>query len=165
MKVCALDLEMNQKYPLAIGLALDSKAGKLICIDQEGKTPDWYIRKYIVTDKKLWEGTTKCKDALEDLLELTKDYDVIYTWGKELRLLFKLGVAAYGCNNFPNEFIHMCNKLTNVQPLVENPAKLQVTYARYFEDADTIDWHNPLGDAIATLKIAILVKQSEKGID
>lgn len=32
MKVCALDLEMNQKYPLAIGLALGSKDGKLICI-------------------------------------------------------------------------------------------------------------------------------------
>ena len=105
MKVCALDLEMNQKYPLAIGLALDSKAGKLICIDQEGKTPDWYIRKYIVTDKKLWEGTTKCKDALEELLELTKDYDVIYTWGKELRLLFKLGVAVLMANGLSSSWV------------------------------------------------------------
>lgn len=71
MKVCALDLEMNQNYPLAIGLAIDLKGGKLICIDQEGRTPDWYIKKYIVKDKKLWEGTTSCKDALVELLNLT----------------------------------------------------------------------------------------------
>lgn len=165
MKVCALDLEMNSDYPLAIGLATSSRAGKLICIDQEGRACNWYVRKHIVTDPTVWEGSVKAIDALAELLEITKEYDCIYTWGKERKLLNKLGVAAYGHSNFPEEFLELSAKLVNAQSLFDEYHKLPVMYRMYIGSDEPLDWHNPLCDALVTLELAIMVKQSEKGVD
>lgn len=165
MKICALDLEMNSDFPLAIGLATSSRDGKLICIDQEGRACNWYVRKHIVTDPRVWEGNVKVHDALNELLELTKDYDIVYTWGKERKLLNKLGVAAYGDSNFPPEFLELSDKLVNAQTLFDEYHKLPIMYRMYLNEVEDIDWHNPLCDALVTLELAIMVEQSEKGID
>lgn len=152
MKMCALDMEMNRGYPLAVGLAFDSKAGKLITIDQEGREPDWYVRKHICTDPQIWEGTTHVKFAWAIMFNAVKDYDIIWSWGKEVGHLMKFAEAAKAD---VRQLQHLAIRVSNAQRLFENPVKLQDMYKR-FGSGRVLRWHNPLSDAIATLELGTL---------
>jgi hypothetical protein len=162
-RYCAIDLEMNGIFPLAIGVALSSKAGKLLVIDQQGREPEWFIRKYIVTDPALWAGTLSVATAMKELLALTAPYDVVYTWGKEAGHLNKLAAASGFTDNL--EFIRLVAKIVNAQSLFEQFSKLQDMYTRNGGSNPQLNWHNPLSDAIATLELATSPVFSEKRID
>lgn len=149
MKICALDMEMNRRYPLAVGLAFDSKAGKLITIDQQNREPDWYVRKHICTDPEIWEGTTHVKFAWATMFNAVKDFDIIFSWGKEVGHVMKFAEAA-GADI--RQLQHVAIKLNNAQRLFDNPVKLQDMYAE-FGSGRVLKWHNPLSDAIATLEL------------
>lgn len=162
-RCCAIDLEMNGTFPLAVGIALSSKGGKLIVIDQQGREPEWFVRKYVVTDPALWQGRTPVEHAMKELLALTEPYEVIYTWGKEIGHLTKLAVASGHADSV--KFIRLANKIVNAQSLFEQFSKLQDMYTRNGGTNQQLNWHNPLSDAIATLELATSPVFSEKRID
>lgn len=163
IRCCAIDLEMNGTFPLAIGIALSSKGGKLIIIDQQGRESEWFVKKHIVKDPVLWQGRTTVKHAMKGLLALTEPYDVVYTWGKEVGHLSKLAAASGFTNNI--EFISLLHKVVNAQSLFEQFSKLQDMYTSNGGTNQQLNWHNPLSDAIATLELATSPVFSEKRID
>lgn len=157
---CALDIEMNGNYPLAVALVKGFRVGdelvitesKLFTISQSGRPIDYYVRKYIVTDEALWKGTDTCKDAVLYLLEATEDVDTIFTWGREGKLLSKLITCAGMVEDIRcSRLLHL---ITNVQNKFKNPKKLQHMFDGRATELKC--WHNPLTDATSTLELALL---------
>lgn len=158
---CALDLEMNGTFPLAVALAKGYQDGDnlivtdslLFTISQKGKKINHYVKNHVVVQEELWQGTHTCKDAVIALLESTKDCDTIYSWGKETKLLASLIFHAGMEHDIRCK--RMIDKLVDSQKMFEKPTKLESMYMLLGRKRLN-SWHNPLTDALATLEIALL---------
>lgn len=158
---CAIDLEMNGNFPLAVALVKGYEDGGkltvtnsvLFTISQKRKKINHYVKTHVVVQEELWQGTHTCKDAVLSLLEITKDCEVIYSWGKESKLLYSLIFHAGMEHDIRCR--RMVDKLVDSQKMFEKPTKLESMYMLLGRKSLT-DWHNPLTDALATLEIALL---------
>lgn len=158
---CALDLEMNGTFPLAVALAKGYQDGDnivvtdslLFTISQKGKKINHYVKNHVVIQEELWQGKHTCKDAVLGLLEASKDCSVIYSWGKESKLLASLIFHAGMEHDIRCQ--RMISKLVDSQKMFERPTKLQSMY-ELLGRKKLINWHNPLTDALATLEISLL---------
>ena len=159
---CAIDLEMNGQFPLAVALVKGYRDGgnlvitdsRVVAISQEGRKINHYVKKNIVTDESLWQGRDSCKNAVLALLDMTKNVEVVFTWGKESKLLSRLFAYADMAHDVRGK--RLLAKLVNSQNMFETPVKLQSMFEQVGGRTKLYNWHNPLTDATATLELALM---------